>query len=326
MNDPVMQEATAPEVPETPQLTPAEMFLQDMNAADAETPMNEVGSAETPEVQAAEEAMGMPEAGAEQAPVQAEAVPAQAVPAQEPNGEVQELRNTVAALLDIVKQNQAEKQAQQAENEAAAAAQAQMAQEEPFDEEAFNEEFYANPSASIMKIAQQIADKNVNERLAGLQEELKPLLDESKAAQHRESVKKAVSEFLDSTPDANEYYNDIAQYVHDNNLAMDDPRSYKDAYMASKLNSQNKIIDELRQANADGSRSLDDYLGDEESIARIIADDNVKSKVIENYLKELQDGGRPATISSGATVPGSAPKAAGSIGEARNFFLEDLRR
>ena len=323
--NPVMQEAATPEVAE-PQLSPAEMFLQDMNAAEAETPMTEVGAGEYPEVQAAEEAMGMPAAEAPVAEGEAQAAPA---PAPD-NGEVQQMRSTIASLLDIVKQSQAEKaalaakasQAEQPQEEAAVV----VEEEEPFDEEAFNDKFYANPSASIMEIAQRIADKNVNERLAGLQEELRPLLDESKAAQHRESVKRALGEFLDSTPDGNDYFEDIARYVNDNNLSTDDPRSYRDAYMASKLNAQDRLINELRQANADGSRSLDDYLADDDAVTRIIANDNVKSKVIENYLKELQEGGRPATISSGGTLAGTPPRTAMNMEEAGSFLLGDLKR
>lgn len=306
------------------QLTPAEMFLQDMNAAEAESTPPE-GSAE-PEVLAAEEASGMP--AAEQAPV-AEAAPEQGIPASTPpvDSEKQEMRNTISALLDIVKQNQAEKAAQSQENVAAEEAQEEMAEEEPFDEEKFNEEFYANPAGYIRNLAEQIADKNVTERLSGLQDELAPLLEESKAAQHRESVKKVLGEFLDATPDANDYFEDIARYINDNNLSAEDPRSYKDAYMESKMNSQNNLIEQLRQANAEGSKTLDDYLSDNDSVQRIIMDDNIKSKVIENYLKELQEGGRPATISnSGTQIPGTPAKTAASMEDARNLFLGDLRR
>lgn len=306
------------------QLTPAEMFLQDMNAAEAEATPPE-GSAE-PEVLAAEEASGMP--AAEQAPV-AEAAPEQGIPASTPpvDSEKQEMRNTISALLDIVKQNQAERAAQSQENVAAAEAQEEMAEEEPFDEEKFNEEFYANPAGYIRNLAEQIADKNVTERLSGLQDELAPLLEESKAAQHRESVKKVLGEFLDATPDANDYFEDIARYINDNNLSAEDPRSYKDAYMESKMNSQNNLIEQLRQANAEGSKTLDDYLSDNDSVQRIIMDDNIKSKVIENYLKELQEGGRPATISnSGTQIPGTPAKTAASMEDARNLFLGDLRR
>ncbi len=306
------------------QLTPAEMFLQDMNAAEAESTPPE-GSAE-PEVLAAEEASGMP--AAEQAPV-AEAAPEQDIPASTPpvDSEKQEMRNTISALLDIVKQNQAERAAQSQENVAAAEAQEEMAEEEPFDEEKFNEEFYANPAGYIRNLAEQIADKNVTERLSGLQDELAPLLEESKAAQHRESVKKVLGEFLDATPDANDYFEDIARYINDNNLSAEDPRSYKDAYMESKMNSQNNLIEQLRQANAEGSKTLDDYLSDNDSVQRIIMDDNIKSKVIENYLKELQEGGRPATISnSGTQIPGTPAKTAASMEDARNLFLGDLRR
>lgn len=306
------------------QLTPAEMFLQDMNAAEAESTPPE-GSAE-PEVLAAEEASGMP--AAEQAPG-AEAMPEQDIPASTPpvDSEKQEMRNTISALLDIVKQNQAEKAAQANAPAAVEEVQEEVVEEEPFDEEKFNEEFYANPAGYIRNLAEQIADKNVSERLSGLQDELAPLLEESKAAQHRESVKKVLGEFLDATPDANDYFEDIARYINDNNLSAEDPRSYKDAYMESKMNSQNNLIEQLRQANAEGGKTLDDYLSDNDSVQRIIMDDNIKSKVIENYLKELQEGGRPATISnSGTQIPGTPAKTAASMEDARNLFLGDLRR
>lgn len=322
-----MIEATATAAPEAvEQLSPAEMFLQDMNAAEAAEEAQE--AAPVPEAEAAEEAMGMPAEG-EPAPEETQ----QPAPAPAQDSNVQDMRNTIAALLEIVKQNQAEKAAAAQEKQAAESAQQEMAQEtapeeEPFNEEEFNEQFYANPAAFIRSLAEKIADKNVQERLSGLQGELKPLLEESKAAQHRESVKRVLGEFLDSTPDANDYFEDMAAYIRENGLPTDNPASLRDAYRESKIKSQAGIIDQLRQANAEGSRTLDDYLADENSVAQIIANDNVKSKVIENYLKELQEGGRPATISAGGStqLPGSPVNTASDMDAAGRMFLESLNR
>lgn len=320
-------ETTETAVPEAvEQLSPAEMFLQDMNAADAVAEAQETAPA--PEAEAVAEAMGMPME--EAMPAQEETQQPTPAPAQD---NVQDMRNTIAALLDIVKQNQAEKAAAAQERQASEMAQQEMVEEavpeeEPFDEEAFNEEFYANPAAVIRNLAEKIADKNVQERLSGLQNELRPLLEESKAAQHRESVRKTLGDFLDNTPDANDYFNDIAAYINDNGLATDDPASYRDAYREAKIKSQQGIIDQLQQANAEGSRTLADYLADDNSVAQIIADDNIKSKVIENYLKELQEGGRPATISAGGSVqtPGNPARMASNMDDAGKLFLESLNR
>lgn len=312
--------------PETEvQLSPAEMFMNDLNAPE-EAPMPQ--AAEETEAPPVPEGEPTPSSMPPEAPPefvsQAEDVPPQPAPSND--GQVEEMRNTIAALLDIVKQNQATQAAAPAVEEAVQEATEEVAEEEPFDEEKFNEEFYANPASYIKNLAQKIADKEVGERLAGLQDELAPLLAESKAAQQRESVKAALSEFLDNTPDANEYFDAISAYVKDNSLPTDDPRTYYDAYKESKLKSQDSIINQLRQEVANGSRTLDDYLADEGSMSQIVANDAVKSKVIENYLKELQEGGRPATIQSGAQSPGSPAAKADSLRSAGEMFLRDLNR
>lgn len=314
--------------PETEvQLSPAEMFMNDLDAASEDAPMTEAAQ------------------GDENAPVSEETVPEQlaeaippemlqsteesaAQPAPADNGQVEDMRNTIAALLDIVKQNQAAQATAQPSVEAAVEEAVEETEEEPFNEEEFNEKFYANPAGYIRDLAQQIADKKVGERLAGLQEELAPLLEESKAAQQRESIKTALNEFLDKTPDANEYFDSISAYVKENNLPTDDPRSFFDAYKESKINSQAALIDQLRQEVANGSRTLDDYLADENSVSQIVANDTVKAKVIENYLKELQEGGRPATIQSGGSIqsPGSPAVRPDSLRGAGEMFLRDLNR
>ena len=289
-------------------LTPAEMFLNDLNATEAPA---EVQPEAAP---AAEEPAA--ELPAEETPA-AEEVPAQ-------NADLDQLKASVAELLNAVRPP-AEAQEVPAQEPAVEEA---ASPEEPFDEDKFNESFYENPAALIRSLAESIAEKMVNERLSGLENELSPLLAQSKEAKQKQDVKNVLGEFLNNTSDAGDYFNDIAAYIKDNNLPTDDMRSYMDAYRESKLASQAGIIDQLRQEQAANGKTLDDYLADESSIAQIANNDAVKSKVIEDYLKTLQNGARPATITAGGSVQpvGTPANVSSSIDEAGQFLLRDLNR
>lgn len=307
-------------------LTPAEMFLADLNTSDvsepiveseaspADVPSNiimEEGSAEEPAPETASEPVGNPDQFSEPAPA--------GVTRDDLNAVKDDI---LAKVLEMARQsNEAPAPAETAETPA-------PAQEEEISDDKINEDFYSNPAATIRELANKIAEKNVKERLAGLQEELKPLLEQSKAAQEKNEVKGILGDFLDKNGDAKDYFQDIAQYVKENNLPINNPQTYMDAYRESKLRRQGDRIAELEAQAQAGSRSLEDYLNDEGSLSQILANDNVKARVIEDYLKNLQNGARPATIASGSsTIPVGQPAVnAGNMNDAGRMLLDDLNK
>ena len=183
---------------------------------------------------------------------------------------------------------------------------APAAEEEPeidFNSEEFMDRFYDNPAQAVEQAANQIANKKVKEAVSSLEQRLKPLLDESEAAQMKSEVKAVISDFVNTTDGAREMFPQIAEYIRSNNLDPRNRQSYVDGYKEATIN---KLRGENEALRGSQGRSLEDYLSDDASLDTIVNNENVSKKVIENYLKGLQNGGKPVVIGGGGTAAPSA--------------------
>jgi len=172
-----------------------------------------------------------------------------------------------------------------------------------FNSEEFMDEFYDNPAGAVEKAANVIAEKKVKEVVAGIEARLKPLLSQSEAAQVKAEVKDIIQDFVNENSDAKDMFPDIAGYIKMNGLNPKDKRSYVDAMREVKIGRLGKENEELR---ANQGKNLDFYLSDNDSMDKIVSNDAVAKRVIENYLKDIQKGGKPATIGNGSTNQFSA--------------------
>lgn len=179
-----------------------------------------------------------------------------------------------------------------------------------FDTESFMNTFYDNPAEAvknvIMESAEKIADKKVKKVVSELESKLQPLLSQSEIAKRKDEVTGLIKDFLTNNEDGREYFGDMTEYIKSNNLDPRDPRTYNDAYKESKLNRQARELLELRQNQG---KSLDDYLNDDNEIEHISANEKVRDMVINKYLKELNEGGKPATIGANSTTQPTAQPA-----------------
>lgn len=298
--------------------TPSAMFMDALNAGDAPAavgasePMPEPAAAEgtplgvdvMPEASAAEPEPAAP-VNPEYAPQQTEPAPYEPAPETVEKAVENSMNNvTVPAQAGIVEEPE---------------------EEVPdFSSEAFMDEFYDNPAGAVEKAANAIANKKINE----IKKDLKPLLEQSRATQQRNQARQVIGDFLNNNADASEYFEDMSKYIQDNQLNPMDPRTYSDAYRVSKLGRQGERIKELEAAQAQGNRTLDDYLNDEQSLAAILNNDTVKGKVIEQYLKSLADGAKPTTIGqAGAGQPSATPiNRATTMSEAKKRFVDALNQ
>jgi hypothetical protein len=203
-----------------------------------------------------------------------------------------------------------------------------------FDEEAFMEQFSENPAVAIKSLVE--AAKADAER--SILEELAPALSMANREQQREAVTKVFADYFQDpgNEDAENYMDGIREYLEESGLPLDDPRSLKEAHMASKLK------------DFEGRKSLEDYMSDEEAVnsmmeneefmgklmsnpallKRIMASDDIKSGVIGDYIKELEDGKKPVTIAQEGSAAPSAlpPKVNKNLKDAKAAVLRDLSR
>ena len=133
----------------------------------------------------------------------------------------------------------------------------------------------------------------------------------------KEEIRGTIGDFLNSTEDAKDLFPDIAAYIKMNNLDPKDKRSYLDGYRESKIGRQAKEIEQLK---ANQGKTLADYLNDENSLDEIIGNEAVNRRVVENYLRSLKDGAKPAVLGNGGTAqpaaqPAYSPKTLKEAGE-----------
>lgn len=164
----------------------------------------------------------------------------------------------------------------------------------PFDMDAF----YDDPGKAIAEAINKASDKKAAAAIAEMEGKLKPLLDQSKAAQLKETVRGVVNGFLSDTDDGNEYMQDVIEYIKQNNLDPSNPQSYVDGYRLAKIG---RLDGKVKELEANRGKSLDDYLADEASVGQIVANEAIKKRIIENYLSGLRDGEKPAVIGGEGT-------------------------
>ncbi len=185
----------------------------------------------------------------------------------------------------------------------------------------FYEQFTENPGAAIQSIADAMAEQKLREFKAQIQ----PLIDQSDQMREQQKATDAIRRFAENGyDDFNDYKDDIVNFMNERGLAIDDPRSYESAYNFSKARKLQAQNDELKQLN---SKTLDDYLNDQDSIDKMSTNDQVKKLVIEKYLKSLKDGQSPQVITggSGHSPNASSGKDIGSIKEAGRLFSQMVK-
>lgn len=273
---------------------PYDQLLADLSGA--EEPSVETVPEEAPEVitdQPTEAPSGPPLRGYYNAPQAPVAAQTNEIPSAE------EIIESIAKAVPNAAENPTEPAAEASEGE--------LAPELDFNSEEFMDSFYDNPAEAVEKAADVIATKKVREVVSGLEKRLKPLLDESDAAQVKREIKATISDFVNTTADAQEMFPDIANYIKDNGLDPKDRRSYEEGYKEATLNRLRSENEALRRNQG---RSLEDYLGDDAYLDQIAGNERVSKKAIENYLKTLQNGNKPVVIGGGGSstaVPSAQP-------------------
>ena len=204
---------------------------------------------------------------------------------------------------------------------------AQPPAEEPVEEDIHFDidAFYDNPDKVLNEAVQRAAEKKAAAKINELETKLKPLLDQSEAAQLKETIRGVANDFLSNTEDGKDYFQDVLGYIKENGLDPKSPQSYLDGYREAKIG---RLGGKVRELEAHQGKSLDDYLADETSIEQIVANDAIKKRIIEEYLSGLRDGEKPAVIGGDGTgqYPAQPRKDPRTLRDASNLLRRDLER
>jgi hypothetical protein len=186
------------------------------------------------------------------------------------------------------------------------------APEEPAlpDSENFLEQFGGDPVKAVMAVASIVIKKEMDEYKQRTEQELAPMRKAAEAEARRDAAKNALIGFFTNPayPDANDMGEDIINVIKQEKLPQDDPLSFERAYNRVK-------IDKLSQ-----NKPLEDYLSDEESLSKLMADPRISKPLIEKYLQGVAGGEKPAVIAQAGLPPATPPKVPTSFDEAAEMM------
>ena len=321
---------TPEEVPvvETPELSLQDLLERDLMQGDVSSTLEEQPSAE-PDIEVAPTPEGTEPPGEvkpEDTAIPEGFVPAKEQPEPTANAVTMEdieiaKKDVLAQILDLARADAESKEGEVPNGEPLP---------EEFNEEEFLDKFSDNPAKAIKEMATNIADKQSKTQFDALLAKLQPLIQQSQIVEQREKVRGYVDKLIKDNPDAKELFPEIAAYIKENQLAPDDERSYMDGYKTSKLNRQNKTIGErdatIKELQNSG-KSLDDHMIDEESIAKMLLNPVLKERFQKGYIEELDNGQKPATITSGGgtQLPAQPRTKLNSVKEAGDAFAKSLQ-
>lgn len=186
------------------------------------------------------------------------------------------------------------------------------------ESEDFLEKFADNPGEAIRMVADQIADHKVKAQMEELTERMKPVLEQSDQLRLEQEAQGIFQEFMSEYPDASDYADDIAALITERSSPLNSKDSFVNAYKDAKIKSL-----EGRQG-----KTLDEYLEEDDSVQQLLQNDDIKSKIINEYLQELSNGKQPQVITSGgsATPPAQSPNNPETFEDARKSLLSKLNR
>lgn len=209
-------------------------------------------------------------------------------------------RQELSEAKQIINQLQAILQAQQNGQTQPVTTDAQnTSTDDGLDNESFMEMFYENPKETVKQIVERL-----------VKPEIEPIKQKIAEEEDYQNWVRKVNEFARKTPDLPRWQNDMKVILQQNPELKNDPNGLEKAYYMAK-----------------GLRYQDpgQLLNDEQFINQILQNDDIKSKVIQEYLSKLKKGAPPASIGTGpvaGNIPVSPPKKPSTLEEAANMTLE----
>ena len=191
--------------------------------------------------------------------------------------------------------------------------------QELMTDEEFMEKFSENPMQAITELANSIADQKVQTEMMALAEKMKPVLDQSEEIALQEKVKSVLDEFasMEEYSDAEKYFPQMAELINAKGLPREDINTFINTYREVALN----------DARANKGKSLDEYLADDNEVAKIIDNPKIKEEIIKQYLQGIAEGKQqPQVISSGGSTATAVtpPTQFNSIKEAGKAFKQSF--
>jgi hypothetical protein len=184
-------------------------------------------------------------------------------------------------------------------------------------EDEFRDKIFENAKETM----DTLVKAGVQEQLKELLPKLEPMIKEREEKQQTEQEKVTATEYVDEfankTEDFKEYAQDMAKILDSEKMGMD-PKNLEIAYWKAKSQRSNEP-----DVN---KKTLDEFLGDEESLKQLVGNDNLQDQIVSQYLKGIADGKPPKSISNsdGSSPVGKGEKKRGGFKGAGEELLRAL--
>lgn len=203
--------------------------------------------------------------------------------------ELSDLRNQVSQLMQVIQQQQQTTQP------------AAQPQQEELDSETFLELFYEDPKRAIKQIFMDV-----------IKPEIEPYIEKIKAMEEEKTWRQMVDEFAAEHPDLEQWAQQIGEVLLDNPELRTHPKGLEIAYYFVKGRNYTPV-------------NPDDFLNDEQFInEKILKNENIRKRIIEDYLQSIKNGNPPVTIGkpAGNNIAATLPKKPQNLEEATEMALK----
>ena len=180
---------------------------------------------------------------------------------------------------------------------------------EEVDTQAFMDKFYENPIEAIKSILSQ----NANPQVQGIMEQVKPVIDSYNNQQKQQEWMNRVNDFASQHEDLPQFNQSMADLLNQYPEMKEHPQGLDILYSMAK------------GANYKDPNSL---LQDENFVnSNILGNEDIKNKIIADYLKNVKANGSPVTISGqsgqlGGQIPLTPENKPANMEEARLMAMK----
>jgi len=186
--------------------------------------------------------------------------------------------------------------------------------------EEFLEGFYKDPMKAIQTIVESTTKKVTEQVRTEMQTKYEPVISKVEHREVQENWTNAVSDFAGKTPDFEQHLDGIFEYINKNGFGTEKSPDRITAVLEDGYRWTKGGIEIPQQQQVQQSVNPDDLLKDDAFIEKIIANPEIKNKILNQHMAGIKQNQPPQVISNnGGTSPANPPERPKNIEEAASL-------
>jgi hypothetical protein len=186
--------------------------------------------------------------------------------------------------------------------------------------EEFLEGFYKDPMKAIQTIVESTTKKVTEQVRTEMQTKYEPVISKVEHREVQENWTNAVSDFAGKAPDFEQHLDGIFEYINKNKFGDEKSPDRITAVLEDGYRWAKGGIEIPQQQQVQQSVNPDDLLKDNAFIEKIIANPEIKNKILNQHMAGIKQNQPPQVISNnGGTSPANPPERPKNIEEAASL-------